>query len=173
MWDIPKDTDYVQETLVSLGADVPVCFAGHNARIDGIGDIFEQAPMIPEMPIVLVYPGKPCSTQDIFKTYDGDFREKIKLPDLFEDQNSLIDFLSRCHNDLKPASLKFVPDIENVLLSFDAQKGCVFSQMSGSGSCCFGLFSDEASAQKARNTISQENPDWWVRQGWIGRVERY
>ncbi len=173
MWDIPQDTDYVQDLLRSLGADVPVCFAGNTARIKGVGETFNLLPALPETPIVLVYPGKPCATQDVFKGFHGEMREYIALPASFENSGEMTKFLGRCHNDLKAASLEVAPEISNVLLQINAQDGCDFAQMSGSGSCCFGLFKDEGTAQSAAQNLAQENPDWWVQNGWIGRVERY
>lgn len=173
LWDIPKDAVDVQELLASLGADVPVCFAGNTARIKGVGEAFDLLPALPEMPIVLVYPGKPCATQEVFKRFHGEMREHVALPPSFENAEALTDFLGRCDNDLKAASLGVVPEVENVLLQIDAQNGCDWAQMSGSGSCCFGLFKDENAAQLAAQNLAQENPDWWVQNGWIGRVERY
>lgn len=173
MWNIPRDTEYVQELLRSLGADVPVCFAGSTTRIKGVGETFDLHPALPEMPIVLVYPGKPCATPDVFKGFHGELREYIALPNSFETTEEMTDFLGRCYNDLKDASLNVVPEIANALLQLDAQDGCDLARMSGSGSCCFGLFNDETAARLAADTLSQENPDWWVQSGWIGRVERY
>ena len=173
LWDIPRDAEFVKELLIALGADVPICFEAAPARIKGIGDVFEPVPTLPEMPIVLAYPGKPCSTVDVFRGFDGVFREVVTMPQDFSDQSDVIEFLKRCDNDLTAAALKTVPDIDNVLRELEVQDGCQLSRMSGSGSCCFGIFSNEDMAVQAAISIRDDNPDWWVKAGWIGRSERY
>jgi hypothetical protein len=35
------------------------------------------------------------------------------------------------------------------------------------------LFDDEAKARKAAKSIAADNPDWWVKSGWLNRPERY
>lgn len=173
LWDIPRDADFVQELLASLGADVPVCFAACNARIRGVGDVLEDAPALPEMPIVLVYPGKPCSTVDVFQRFNGEMREPIALPRSLSDFRAAIKFLRRTDNALLMASIGVVPEIENILTQMGAHDGCAIARMSGSGSCCFGLFSSESEAMSAASDLSRENPDWWVDTGWLGRGLRY
>jgi len=173
LWDIPKDAPYVIEILIGLGADVPICFEAQTARIKGIGDVFEPVPKLPEMPIVLAYPGKPCGTVDVFRGFDGPFRELVALPQGFDRQEGCVDFLKRCGNDLLPPAQSLVPDIDNVLRDLDAQGGCVLSRMSGSGSCCFGIFKSETFAMHAASVLASDNPDWWVKAGWIGRTARY
>lgn len=173
MWGITKDSSELKNLLLSLGADVPVCFSGNTSRIKGIGDVFEPAPFLPETPIVILYPGKPCSTPNVFQRFSGDLREYIALPASFNTQDELVDFLSRCDNDLQAAAGLLVPEIHNALSQLDAHDNCQLARMSGSGSCCFGIFADEIAAQTAAHEISEENPDWWVQSGWLGRVERY
>ena len=77
------------------------------------------------------------------------------------------------HNDLTPAAIRLVPDIENALRALDTEEGCNFSRMTGSGSACFGLFESEALAQKAASKIAEHNPDWWVQYSCLGRSTRY
>lgn len=168
LWDIPKDAGFVRELLISLGADVPICFAAETARITGIGDVFEPVPALPDIPIVLVYPGKPCSTVDVFRRFEGSFRDLTALPKDID-----VQFLKRCRNDLLPSAEFLVPEIDNVLRGLDAQDGCLLSRMSGSGSCCFGLFDSESLAMHAESVMASDNPDWWVKTGWLGRTTRY
>ena len=174
LWDIPRDAAFVKDIMIGLGADVPVCFEAMAARVKGIGDVFEPAPPLPETPIVLAYPGKPCSTVDVFRSLNiGDVQEQVALPDQFETHHDLVHFLSACKNDLLVPAIKIVPDIDNVLREIEGQEGCSLARMSGSGSCCFGLFDDEDLAARAALAIRDDNPDWWVRAGYLGRVERY
>lgn len=173
LWDIPRDADFVIELLSSLGSDVPVCFEARTSLIKGVGDSFRFIDGLPEMPIMLVYPGKPCSTANIFDHYSGQDRDAVALPSRFEDAEAAVAFLKSCNNDLLDPALNFVPDIDNCIRSIEAQDGCLLSRMSGSGSCCFGIFEDDQAAHNAVKALANDNPDWWVKAGWLGRTIRY
>jgi len=173
LWDIPHDAPYMDELFLSLGADVPVCFRGRDTRVQGIGEQLKDVPALPEMPIILVHPGKACSTPDIFRSYQRGFQDMVAMPRSFEHQDDLVGFLKRCDNVLTQAAVQHVPDIENVLMAMGAQNGCDLARMSGSGSTCFGVFKDAQSAKNAAVAIAQANPDWWVRDGVAGGFARY
>ena len=170
LWNIPKDADFLPDLMLKLGADVPVCFTAQAARVRGIGEVLDPVPAIPETPALLIYPGKPCSTKDVFLRYDGAFSEPSATPPHFK---NLSDVLQQKRNDLTKAAIETVPDIANVLHALDVQEGCTVARMSGSGSSCFGLFKTENAAQHAATHIKADNPDWWVKPCWIGRTERY
>lgn len=172
-WKIPRQTPYLQGLMARLGADVPVCLPCSAARVRGIGDILDPAPAMPEIPVVLVHPKKLCMTADVFSRFSGNFREPIPLPRSFEKHDDLFTFLSRQDNDLMSAAVSAVPEIGNALNVLKSQNGCALARMSGSGATCFGLFINDVDAKNAAHTISKENPDWWVRSGWLNRPERY
>jgi len=177
-WDIERNDPKLQDIMITLGADVPVCFHGHNARVRGIGDVIVPAPDFADLAIVLVYPGKPCATPDVFRRFDVQsvkhyMFEEIAVPQEFENHTALIDFLKRCDNHLEAAALQIVPDIQNALLRLARYESCLLSRLSGSGSCCFGLFEDTDKAVLAAKQIADENPDWWVKSGVLGGTMRY
>jgi 4-diphosphocytidyl-2-C-methyl-D-erythritol kinase len=157
----------------TLGADVPVCIHCATTRMQGTGEILNPLRNFPETPIVLVYPGRASQTANVFKRYRGDFKEDLMMPDRFDHVRSLADFLKNTANDLHKAASEGVPGIDNAINALRLRDGCLLSRMSGSGSACFGLFEDENLAEKAAAEISESNPDWWVRAGWLGRPERY
>lgn len=172
-WDLPPSTRYLPGLMARLGADIPVCLPCKSARIRGIGDILDPVPELPEVPIVLVYPGKPCSTGDVFMRFSGTFREPQPLPGRFENLDALVAFLKTTQNDLMDAACDVVPEIGNALHALDSQAGCKLARLTGSGSSCFGLFEHVHEAQNAAEVIAQENPDWWVQAGLLGSPERY
>lgn len=176
-WDIPKDGDFSQnhlgELLLQLGADVPVCFHCTPARLRGIGEILDPAPLMEETPIVLIHPGKPCNTAQIFAHYLGEFHDAQTLPHDLQRFDDFILFLCNRSNDLYSAACDIVPEIKNIVASLDGYKGCALARMSGSGSTCFGLFEDEVDARNAAKEIAADNPDWWIKCGYLNRPERY
>ena len=172
-WGLPKNLSGLDDLMLKLGADVPACFACEPCRVQGIGEVLDNAPTLPEVPVVLVYPGKPCHTAKIFNHMKTSFSLPVTLPEVITSFDMLCDVLSHTTNDLTQAALDSVPDIKNVLQSLDAQSGCGLSRMSGSGSSCFGLFEDEQTAETAALKLAEKNPDWWVKPSWLGRCGRY
>lgn len=172
-WSLPKTLQGLEALMLSLGADVPACFACVPQRILGIGEILQTAPDLPELPIVLAYPGKPCHTAKIFAQRGGAFSEPLEMPAQLHSLNDTVAFLNTTHNALSTAAQASVPEIRNVLETLTAQSGCALARMSGSGSCCFGIFEHEQHAETAAMIMTEENPDWWVRCSWLGRTGRY
>ncbi len=157
-----KLSDFV-ELAKNLGADVPVCFFGHSAWMYGIGDGIERTDL-PELHAVLVNPGIAVSTRDVFAT----LREKsgtdiIDWPQDFRDADAVIDFLKIVRNDLEAPALAIAPPIAEVLSALRAAPGAKLARMSGSGATCFGLFTDQAAAASAAQSVAKSHSDWWVR----------
>ncbi len=172
-WKIPRQTHYLQGLMARLGADIPVCLNCTPTRVRGIGDILDPAPALPEIPVVLVHPGRPCMTAEVFSRFTGNFREPMALPAGLEKQDALVEFLNRQSNDLLGPAADAAPEIANVLHTLKGQDGAALARMTGSGATCFGLFRNEAAATKAARSIATDNPDWWVKSGWLNRPERY
>jgi 4-diphosphocytidyl-2-C-methyl-D-erythritol kinase len=173
LWNIQRNDVVLSEILLRLGADVPVCFTAQNSHILGIGEIITPRLHDAELPIVLVNPGKPCLTKTVFQKFDQLFSKPIILPEKFDNAEHFIEFLRLQRNDLEAIACEVVPEIYNVLTSLKMRQGCLLARLSGSGASCFGLFLNEDDAVQAAKTIKSENPDWWVKSGWIGRVARY
>ena len=167
LWDIAPDSDFMDTLLLSLGADVPVCFNGQTARIQGIGEVIDTDYKIPPVTILLIAPNVSCSTPEIFRSFSGKYRDPIHVPQRFESTDDFVSFLKLCRNDLQKPAISIVPEIADCIEFLNQSTGCLFSQMSGSGSCSFGLFSDEAAAIKAEEQISINHPNWWARRGII------
>ena len=173
-WDLsPHAAPYLGGMMMGLGADVPVCFNCAPVLMRGAGEILEQAPALPETPVVLVNPGKACSTAQVFKGYQEPFSSPVDVPDDLSDFDDLAWFVEQEGNDLLPAATALVPEITDVIDCLQAQPGCATASMSGSGATCFGLFRDEEDALKAAQQIGAARSSWWVRAGVLNRPERY
>ncbi len=172
-WKLAPNSDYLLPMMTKLGADVPVCMTCQPTIMRGIGDQLNQAPTLPEIPILLVNPMVNCPTQNVFLNHKGQYKDQINYPDQFETAQGLIRFLNSTDNDLCEAAIRDVPQIKNVLSALKTHKKCKLFRMSGSGASCFGLFDTIDDANDAKTAIQKDNPDWWLRTGWLNRPERY
>ena len=149
----------------SLGADVPVCLAGRAARMQGVGEILLEAPVLPDrLGLVLVNCGEAVATPAVFRAREPGFRPAAALPRGWDDARALAASLASLSNDLEPAARRLCPAIDGVLAWLRALPGSRLARMSGSGATCFGLFDDADAARRA--LAAAERPDgWWV---WAG-----
>lgn len=173
----PENNAALLKLAENLGADVPVCMQTMSTRMSGMGEILEEAPPMADVPVVLVNPSVPCPTGPIFKAYDKKYPDMekalVKLPEDLSDFDDFISFLRQQKNDLESPAVELVPVIGEVLECIQGRKNCALVRMSGSGATCFGLFKDEFDAIDAAEEISLARPAWWVRSGFINRVDRY
>ena len=71
LWDLAPDDPRLLEVAAGLGADVPVCLAGRTAWLGGVGERLEPGPDLAGVPILLVNPGVPLSTPEVFRARRG------------------------------------------------------------------------------------------------------
>ena len=103
---------------------------------------------------ILIYPNINCSTKEIYSKV-----KKFNLPlknDLsrLQSKNKYLKFLQYETNDLQNIVEKKYFKIKGVLDLIKIQKNCLFSRMTGSGSVCFGVFSDKKSAKLIDSEIN-------------------
>ena len=145
LWGL--DPRLAQQVAPGLGSDVPACLLSLPMRGEGAGDEL-SAIVLPEptrMPVLLVNPRIALSTADVFAGWDG------------VDRGPLGDWREG-RNDLEPAAIALVPQIETVLAWLSAQAGAEFVRMSGSGATCFALFDSEEARGAAAEAVPRE---WW------------
>ena len=110
---------------------------------------------------VLVYPNINSSTKEVYSRV-----KKFSLPlknDLSkkESKSSYIKFIKNENNDLQTIVEKKHKKILKILDLIEIQKNCLFSRMTGSGSVCFGVFSNRKSAKKGLIKIQKIYPNYW------------
>ncbi len=172
-WGLAPSQPYMKPLMERLGADVSVCYACAPTIMRGIGDELHPAPLMPEIPIILINPDIHCSTRDVFLNHGRSYKKVIPVPDRFSSVFDLVAFLKATENDLYKPALGLVPRIDNVLNALNMQPECLLARMSGSGASCFGLFESEEHTKKALKILREENPDWWIKAGVLNRPERY
>ncbi len=167
IWDVDFDAPVIRDFMLSVGADVPVCFYGEPVLMRGIGEILSPIHIAANIPVVLINPMVSCSTASVFNFYHRPFQDRIHMSQHFDCANALISFLKKQDNMLYFGARKVVPDVDNVLNALNAHNGCRLARMSGSGATCFGIFDTARDARLAAKDIQDDNPDWWVQAGFL------
>jgi 4-diphosphocytidyl-2-C-methyl-D-erythritol kinase len=145
LWNV--DPSRAVEIAPKLGSDVPACLLSLPMRGEGAGDRLTPIDLsdVSAMPVLLVNPRVSLSTAEVFAAWDG------------EDRGPLGDWrIGR--NDLQPAAIRLVPQIEAVLAWLALRPGAEFVRMSGSGATCFALFASEQARDEAADAVPRE---WW------------
>lgn len=162
LWGLSLSHDELLGIAASLGSDVPVCVESKPAWMEGRGERLTPAGIIPNTAMVLLNPGVPVSTAQIFqnlKTRSGTDRNFGGIPDA--DRAQIAAYAARYHNDLEAPARALTPQIDEMLAALSA-RGAALARMSGSGATCFGLFDDDGHAHDAARALSRDHPDWWV-----------
>jgi len=162
-WKIKPSPKEIHTLALSLGADVPACMRSSSLYMSGIGEVIEPGPVLSDLWIVLVHPAKPLLSAQVFKDRAGAFSQATSHPHAFLEPQAAINFLQKTRNDLQSTAAKLVPEIGDVLDALSAEKECMLARMSGSGSACFGVFSNQQQADKMQLQLSARHPGWWIK----------
>ena len=162
LWGLASDEDQLRALGVSLGADVPACLAGQTVFVSGVGEKVAPAQKLPPVDVVLVNPGPPVPTGEVFAAVRGAPSGPGRFAETPASAVDLAGLLARRRNDLERPAAAMVPAISEALRLLEAQPGCLLARMSGSGATCFGLFPEARAAQAAAAATRALHPEWWV-----------
>lgn len=150
----------------ATGADVPVCLDPRPRVMRGIGEALSGPVSLPRLATVLVNPGVPVATRDVFAALAAPVllpsAPAPGAPEIPPGRAGLVGFLQSRRNDLEAPATTIAPVIAEVLTSLRATAGCELARMSGSGGTCFGVFATEIAAMAAAREIAAVQPLWWV-----------
>ena len=154
----------------AAGADVPVCLVSSGCMMRGAGEKVTRMPL-PRLPCVLINPGVPVPTKDVFTAIGlkpGDtfappagHTNNVAWPSSANSAGWLA-AIAGGRNDLEPVAVKIQPVIAEVISLLGSARGCMLARMSGSGATCFGLFESDASAKSAAASLKDVHPQWWI-----------
>ncbi len=152
----PMSTARLSELGSRLGADVPLFLQGGAVLMEGVGERISPLPAIVGW-VVVVKPAASLSTPAVYRAWDeGGFTSGLGTARLLEcwppAPETLATVLS---NDLERAAEVAQPS------AFDASPwrgrllaaGALASQMTGSGTACFGIFANQAAALSGRRRL--------------------
>ena len=156
------DDPRLASAALEVGADVPVCLASKPCIMRGVGDLLSDPHALPPLPALLVNPGVPLATRDVFARFFGAPSNKKYLTNVPITFDGMIGFLNENGNDLTQAAIACAPVITEVLMTLRALPAVQLVRMSGSGPTCFALFFSPGEAQAAARRLQVERKEWWV-----------
>ncbi len=164
LWKLQIPEEELATLALSIGADVPVCLESRTRMMRGIGDILEDAPVLPPAWVLLVNPMREVSTAKVFSALDLSVPStQFVMPSEFETAEALGMWLkTETRNDLEDPALTQAPEIATVLKALADCDGCHIARMSGSGATCFALFGEPETAEAAARRLTASHDDWWV-----------
>jgi 4-diphosphocytidyl-2-C-methyl-D-erythritol kinase len=161
LWELSTTKRELARLCPALGADVPMCLTAKPLLATGIGEQIAKIPGFPPLNLVLVNPGVPVGTANVFRALST--FEHPGLPPLPAELTlaRLVEWLNLTRNDLQPTAIDIAPEIDDALTEL-AMAGALVTRMSGSGATCFGLFETAAQAKGAARHIERQRPGWFV-----------
>ncbi len=162
LWRIALPVGELFDLAARLGADVPMCLAGHAALVSGAGERLQPAPSLPPCAVLLVNPVAALPTAEVFAARRGSFAPARPLSRPWTDLASFASALAQRGNDLTAAAIGLRPAIADVLTFLRKSDGALHAAMSGSGATCFALYE---TAQLAKRAAAAVPPAWWRHAG--------
>ncbi|ART52794.1 4-(cytidine 5'-diphospho)-2-C-methyl-D-erythritol kinase [Acidovorax carolinensis] len=145
LWNLHLPLSALEAIGLTLGADVPFFLRGHNAWVEGIGEIItplEKAHQLPPARFAVVKPEAGLDTKSIFSA-----------PDLKRDSDSatILGFAAAHYNfgcnDLQPVAQALCPEVTQALDWLESRG--LHGRMTGSGSAVFAQISHAVDLQNA------------------------
>ena len=168
------DDPRVVEVAKLTGADVPVCVNSLGCVMSGVGETLEPL-SLPTMPCVMVNPGVPVATRDVFNALGlrngellvgaTDVLLQDRWPDAKASLEDWVEALAASSNDLEAPAMRVQPVIGEVISALNATNGAWLARMSGSGATCFAIYENTAEAGRAAEQLRRAHPGWWVHAG--------
>jgi 4-diphosphocytidyl-2-C-methyl-D-erythritol kinase len=170
--NIGLDDAALEAVAASLGADGAACLWGAPVIAEGRGERLSAAPGLPVIDAVLVNPGVPVSTAEVYRAFDaggrfGDVTPPL-APHAFEDATDLAAWLAGQRNDLQGAAIAAVPEVGDVLETLGGEPECLLARVSGSGGTCFALCRSDYEAEGLAERLGALAPGWWVQRCRLG-----
>lgn len=165
--DVALDDPRLMTAARAVGADVPVCLDPRPRVMRGVGELLSGPLELPVLPAVLVNPGVPLATRDVFDKFLGG-QSGGGLDDVPRTLDALIEWLKQHGNDLTPAASACAPVVTEVLAALNEMSGVRLVRMSGSGPTCFALFASQREAATAAHRLEAKRKNWWVQSAAIG-----
>ncbi len=154
LWNAGMTRSELMQIGLKLGADVPFFLLGANAFVEGIGEEL-QAIETPARWFVVLEPGLVIPTAKIFSA--GQLTRDTKTVRI-TDFSAASDNFGK--NDLQDVVVAFYPEVEQVITWLGRFGN---ARMTGSGSCIFSAYENEAQADEVLQKVPAQWKAWKAR----------
>lgn len=163
LYKLKIEKERINELLISIGSDVPFCFFGKTALVQGKGEkvnFFSKG--IPEFFVLLANPRQQISTKKIFERLEiKSVKRKMNSLDYSSDEN-FVQHIKNRKNDLEIPAIKQCKKISYLLDFFNSHTDCLFSRMTGSGATCFAVFQTNKKLINAEKILREKFKNYWI-----------
>jgi len=162
LWNLGLGDEELERIGLSIGADVPFCIRGGLQRAQGVGERLTPVPLDHDLYLVAFQPCLGLSTKEVFTSLHEDGILDSDRPDNEAAQAALmrgdVQALGRAMgNVLEPVSRRMRPELDRAIRAIE-ESGACGARMTGSGSAVFGVYRDEAEAQRAAQALRRTYP---------------
>ena len=173
LWELDVDDAMLCDWAPELGADVAMCVRARPVIAENIGERLREPPCaLPPLHVLLVHPRTPLLTKHVYAalaTMPLHSHQAAYTDMACEDAGHFLRWLGRQRNDLQPAAMQVSAEVAGVLDALAALNPALV-RMSGSGACCYALYSTAGEAAAASVELARRHPSWWVRTGRIAQA---
>lgn len=167
LWDLGFSTRQLAEIGSVVGADVPACVWSRPLVMEGIGDQIRVLPAWPDLDAIIIHPGVPVATPDVFRALDqtpdrAGFDTLARLP-VAGDRAAALALAAAGRNDLEVPASALAAAIGEVLDTLNGFSAVRLARMSGSGAACFALLDDRETAHEMASALAAQHPGWTIR----------
>lgn len=162
LWGLSEQDPRVVEVARSAGADMAFFLNPVPSWLDGVGDhLRETFPPLPGVPMVLVRPSGGVSTPEAYAEFD-------RAPEAPADPSAMCAALragdvravaAALSNNLEAPACRLEPEERVVVDWLRAQDAVMAAQVTGSGSCTFGICESREAAERVCEAALQQG--WW------------
>lgn len=163
LWGLNWPLDRLAEIGGRLGADIPACVYSQPQWGSGIGTELEPAQLEAALPVVLVNPGVPLATPDVFRTFAARGQAfSVALDPATRPARPSLAWIGGLANDLEAPARACLPLLDDVRDGLSRLEGVQMVRMAGSGPTWFALFRSREQGDRAAQVLRQRRPGWWV-----------
>jgi len=163
LWCIDEKDPRVVEVARRAGADMAFFLNPVPSLLVGVGDqLKETFPPLPDVPIVLVRPVGGVSTPEAYAEFDREPSAPASPTDMCRAlRASDIEAVAKnLFNNLEPPACRLEPEERAVVEWLRAQEGVRAAQVTGSGSCTFGICESHEAAERVADAALGHG--WWA-----------
>jgi 4-diphosphocytidyl-2-C-methyl-D-erythritol kinase len=110
---------------------------------------------------LVIFPNVKCSSKEIYSYVKKRSKKKNFSHKYLKTKKNFIHYILNAKNDLQSIVEKKYPLISKLLIEINNENGCILSRMTGSGSACFGLFTDKKCSKVALKSLKKKYPKFW------------